>query len=108
MQVPPRCAFSIRATVQPWSASFCESGLPACPEPITIASYFISADSFSSEPLAQVIGRAQCTGHGRQRTRLGGQFDHPAHRASAPLLERCGSQEDLECSLGFVSVFIND
>ena len=39
--VPPRCPCSIRATVQPWSASFWASGLPAWPDPITIASNFV-------------------------------------------------------------------
>src|SRR5262249_11895914 len=39
MQVPPRCSLSTRATLQPWSASFCDSGLPAWPEPRMMASY---------------------------------------------------------------------
>src|ERR1700738_3706608 len=41
MQVPPKKLFSISATCHPKSASRNESGTPACPEPITIASYFI-------------------------------------------------------------------
>src|SRR6516164_2382538 len=40
MQVPPRYAFSIKATVQPRSASRWARGLPPCPEPITMALYF--------------------------------------------------------------------
>src|SRR6516164_7344301 len=38
MQVPPRCSCSISATAKPRSASFCDSGFPAWPEPITMAS----------------------------------------------------------------------
>ena len=39
--VPPRRSRSIKATVQPWSASFWESGVPAWPDPITMASNFV-------------------------------------------------------------------
>ena len=53
-QVPPRCSFSIRATVQPWSASFCASGLPAWPEPITIASYLVMSPPLR-EPLDEEV-----------------------------------------------------
>src|SRR5258708_5946451 len=41
MQVPPRELFSMSATCHPMSAKRKESGTPACPEPITIASYFM-------------------------------------------------------------------
>src|SRR5919198_5673448 len=41
MQVPPKCSFSISATLQPRSARLCASGLPPWPEPMIIASYFI-------------------------------------------------------------------
>src|SRR5580700_10611706 len=42
MHDPPSSARSINATFHPRSASAYESGLPACPDPITIASNFIS------------------------------------------------------------------
>src|SRR5271165_6415614 len=41
MQVPPRWAFSIMATVHPWSAREAAIGFPAWPLPIMIASYFM-------------------------------------------------------------------
>src|SRR5436309_13346610 len=47
MQVPPRCASSISATLQPRSARLCERGLPPWPEPMIIASYFIVETPFS-------------------------------------------------------------
>src|SRR5437773_5487712 len=39
MQVPPTCSRSIMAVFHPAPASALESGVPACPEPITIALY---------------------------------------------------------------------
>src|SRR5260370_20841695 len=41
MHVPPRKVFSISATCHPMSARRNEGRRPACPEPITRASYFI-------------------------------------------------------------------
>src|SRR5437667_3571262 len=46
MQVPPRCAFSISATLQPRSARLYARGLPPWPEPMIIASYFIVETPF--------------------------------------------------------------
>src|SRR5215469_6354668 len=43
MHVPPKNDFSTSATVHPASVSFDESGFPACPEPMMMASYFICA-----------------------------------------------------------------
>src|ERR1019366_3393340 len=37
-QVPPTCSRSMRAVRMPASARAVESGVPACPEPITMAS----------------------------------------------------------------------
>src|SRR5271165_4731585 len=45
MQVPPRCAFSMRATLHPWSAREAASGLPAWPLPMMIASYCMCQSS---------------------------------------------------------------
>src|SRR3989442_7035654 len=46
MQVPPRCAFSISATLQPRSARLYARGLPPWPEPMIIASYFMVETPF--------------------------------------------------------------
>src|SRR5260370_42480103 len=40
-QVPATCSRSIMAVFHPARASALESGVPACPEPITIASYCV-------------------------------------------------------------------
>ena len=47
MQVPPRSLRSTKATLHLRSASRCDSGFPACPEPITIASNLGMAESQS-------------------------------------------------------------
>src|ERR1700676_1236739 len=49
MQVPPRNLSSTSATLHPRSARRCASGLPPCPEPRMIASYFIARASSASE-----------------------------------------------------------
>src|ERR1700730_4530171 len=46
-QVPPSSPFSFSATRPPKSASRRDNGLPAWPEPITIASYFMGGRSTS-------------------------------------------------------------
>src|SRR5216684_8052091 len=46
MQVPPICARSISATFHPMSARSWDSGFPACPEPITIASYVAMNETY--------------------------------------------------------------
>ena len=47
IQVPPTCSRSMMATFHPARANAVESGPPAWPEPITIASYCIVVISYS-------------------------------------------------------------
>ena len=54
MHVPPTCSRSTSAVRIPAPASACDSGTPACPAPITIASYRVSA---IEEPRFQEVRR---------------------------------------------------
>src|SRR6266436_8657180 len=66
MQVPPRFTRSMRATFQPRSANLCDSGFPAWPDPMTIASNFIAL-RFLLQPLEYVITHAKRIGHDGKR-----------------------------------------
>src|SRR4029077_3377564 len=50
MQVPPTCSRSTRAVRIPAPASAWHSGVPPCPEPITIASKFFEASEAIASP----------------------------------------------------------
>src|SRR5918995_7101917 len=57
MQVPPTCSCSIRTVRRPALARAVESGTPACPAPMTMASYF-------SGGLIEPVGMGRLAGMG--------------------------------------------
>src|ERR1700730_11143754 len=68
MQVPPSGPRSISATCHPRSARRCESGLPAWPEPMTIASKSMGSVSWAYG----VIANADCREEKKDHVTCGG------------------------------------